>query len=106
MNYSISGWDCHIRKAFHSFDYEIVFSKQVSNDEYEILQPDLKSVKKIKIGAAYDGSTIRLSRDMVKDMFNALWDDGIRPKERRYETEMSLVNNHLQDMRKLVFENK
>ena len=48
---------------------------------------------------------------LLQQFMDALWEKGVRPKERRYENEvellkgqMNLQNNHLQDMRKLVFE--
>lgn len=39
----------------------------------------------------------------MQAIMDGLWEHGFRPKDRRYENEASLMKNHLEDMRKLVF---
>lgn len=46
---------------------------------------------------------LRVSQSMLQGMMDSLWGKGYRPKYRRFDTEMTLVKAHLEDMRKLVF---
>jgi hypothetical protein len=99
---NFGGWDCHLRRAYNSFDYLISFIKE-DKDGHTLLLSDLKKTKHVKFGEECNEYTIRINSEMLKDVFDKLWEDGVRPKDRRYENEMSIINNHLQDMRKLVF---
>jgi hypothetical protein len=99
---NINGWHCEIRRATRSFDEEITFWKENGND-CDVLQSDLKTIKTFKPGTEFNGCTLRLDEEKLELIFNRLWENGFRPKDRRYENEMSIINNHLQDMRKLVF---
>lgn len=48
--------------------------------------------------------TLRLHEQEAQQLLQVLWDLGIRPKGR--EAEMTAVKLHLQDMRRLVFDDK
>jgi hypothetical protein len=52
----------------------------------------------IRIGRNHDG--------LLQALADALYERGIHPKQRRFEDEMKLMDNHLQDMRNLVFKKK
>lgn len=49
--------------------------------------------------------TFMLEGNMAQSLMDSMWKIGVRPNSgRRYEEEMALVKNHLDDMRTLVFE--
>ena len=62
------------------------------------------SVKEVPHGeTAPKEAILKLSNTILQAMMDGLWKRGLRPKDRRYEMEIELKDQHLQDMRRLVF---
>jgi hypothetical protein len=44
-----------------------------------------------------------LEQDQLQAFMDTLWEMGVRPKARRFEAEIAIKHQHLQDMRKVAF---
>lgn len=70
-----------------------------------VLQPDGQFVR-LKAGESIPKPSLVLQSEHLRAIFQGLWDGGFRPKDRRYESEIDLLKDHLQDMKRLVFERR
>lgn len=49
-----------------------------------------------------DDAFISLRPEILQGIMDGLWERGVRPKDRRYENELDLMKNHLEDMRRIA----
>lgn len=71
----------------------------------DVMNPD-GTVHHVPPGEPITRPTLVLNQDQLQAFANGLWEMGARPKARRFDDEMKLLDNHLKDMRRLVFEVK
>jgi len=90
--------------------YKVYLYRQVKN-VYEFLQGD-STVIQVELNERYDHvkPIAELPAECLQRLMEGLWDQGIRPKARRYEEETSLLREvietqkkHLGDMRAVAF---
>lgn len=82
--------------------FAIVFSKELQNGDIEVAQPLV--MKTTKRGLITE-PCVRLQQNEAQQLFDLLWKEGYRPKDGTGNAgHIKAMDNHLQDMRKLVFE--
>jgi len=97
-----SEWDIAIEESVYREATKIfIFRKTQVDGKDQLLQAD-GTIKLVGPADLDPEPTMRLTDGMIQGLFNALWDRGHRPKDRRYEKELDLMRNHLEDMRKIV----
>jgi hypothetical protein len=98
-------WEMIIQDDNTKLEINIYMIKQTREVSYYLSQDGIKKfdpekevepLLKIK----------RDSQDIFQAMADGLYERGITPKARRFNEEMKLKDDHLQDMRKLVFKDK
>ena len=109
----MGNWHVSIQPQQYGRDYEF-WMDLVRGNKAEVLQPD-GSMREIGLFTSVnepDGPkpTAILPRESLGSIMDALWEMGVRPKDRRYEEELDLLREqlaiqtkHLEDMRALVF---
>jgi len=76
-----------------------------SNGKTELLQDDLTK-RELEDYEMYQRATAILSHDAVVELMNSLWAAGIRPDDSNTTAgQISATEKHLDDMRKIVFDN-
>lgn len=103
------GWRAQIRER--SFDMQgfDVFLYTVRDQKIIALQPD-GSIREFAQHEAVPLDTVKPTATWTREQMQALVDScaaqGITPDKRRHAQEMDLVQAHLADMRRLVFDAK
>lgn len=107
MKDQINGWRAKVERSFATLG-AYIFLIRDHNDGGAIYTHE-GSLEKIEPGKAMT-PTLYVPEDCLPSLFQALWDAGLRPSDRRYEAEADLLKGqldlqgrHLEDMRTIVF---
>ena len=100
------GWRLFLSSREFDRLWQVYLIRDVGNGRNIVLQRDGSTVTK-EANFAYDdiSPTFLLTAEQIQAVTDGLAEKGFVPKERRYEAEMGLMKNHLNDMRRLVFQN-
>ena len=101
------GLNNNIGKTFH-------IGYNLPSDRYDLYLLDKTDSGKFYGALTYTGynegsyllPTVSLEREDAQKLMNSLWDAGIRPREMGTAGQLAAVSYHLEDMRKLVFDNE
>jgi len=93
-----------IQQDFGTFRTQVALWEELPDGRRAAFIWEKRQFTVIESGAMMpEGAVIPLEGSTLQAMMDALWEYGIRPKERRFDNEMTLLNAHLEDMRRLVF---
>lgn len=79
--------------------------RRETQGETTVLQPNGTFIR-VKSGERIQDPSFILEYEHLQAILQGLWDGGLRPKDKRYETEIDLLKDHLADMKRLVFERR
>jgi len=104
---SFMGWEVHLEHRYARDSIDIYIDRPLHKDgKFQQIYIDKENgdfaVKEID-GNKEVKPSLTLPETVLIALFNALWEKGYRPENKRYEREADLLKAHLEDMRKLVF---
>jgi hypothetical protein len=103
----IPEWEVQVIQRPGTWLLDIYIFRQAQNNKTEILKPD-GSVRELEEGVvALNGmdASISFHKDIFQKIINGLSDKGYKAQEGFLEGSLAATKLHLEDMRKLVFEN-
>lgn len=101
----IGEWILGHQKSDYSERISFALYQVREDGERVVLSPRGKEwyFQVVPAGETIQDPSFTLERDQIQAFMDTLWEMGARPKARRFDDEMKLMDNHLQDMRRLVF---
>lgn len=101
------GWRVYVQEQNY-FDrtVDVFLIQDFGGDRYRVLQPDMTTMEMRKDEAVRAGTvkpTFQLLPEQLQALADGLADKGFLPKQRRFAEEITLLRDHLEDMRRLVF---
>jgi len=95
-------WEIGFEESIYRTEIKVLIWKHLGNGKDLLLRPG-GEFETVESNAEIPGPSFTLLPGMVQGLMDALWKRGVRPKDVRYERELDLMKNHLEDMRDLVF---
>src|SRR5262245_48757752 len=105
MRIGESSWRAWIREEPFAWGMEVFLFHEFAPGRIRILQPDGSTLERSSyepLDSAIQ-ATFRLTREQLQSVADGLAEKGIVPNQRRFAQEIDLMENHLEDMRRLVF---
>lgn len=98
-------WKVKIYENPQKMDFDFYIISNTPGDVRAYVSDAKNGIMKyLKEGDAMEGPSFTLKESMMKALFYALQEKGMKPKEQSYvEWKLEAVENHLRDMRDLVF---
>jgi hypothetical protein len=79
--------------------YGIWIAKQLDGERHALTSEGLE----LKTPGEYCAATAYFDKPQLEVLMSRLWDEGIRPSNWGHDGQVAALKDHLQDMRRLVF---
>ena len=105
MFFELGKWVFATQDNFLNGGIDCLLFSQENSGHRSVMNPN-GSFTRLPVGDPAKSPSMTLSYTQLQAIMDGLWERGVRPQDRRFDNEVTLIKDHLNDLKRLVFERR